>query len=201
MVIGGFIKRIKNLTNDNIELKKYTDIILGETVRLERLVKKVHEFADVQSASLHPGNLKSVIDKVLNRFRPLAYSQNVEIVTSYDNELPLIDMDPSQLVIALSNIFENALESMHDNGRIELTINKYNDHKILIIVKDTGSGIAAEEIDSIYDPFVTFKTRGVGLGLTMVNQIVANHHGEIKITSKLSEGTTVTIVLPIRNNQ
>jgi len=200
-VIGGFAQRINNLSNDNIEIKKYIDIILGETARLERLVRKVHEFADVQSASLHPGNLESAIDKVLNRFRPLADRQNVEIVTSFDNDLPLIDLDPSQLVIALSNIFENALESMHDNGRIELTVNKDNDHRILIIVKDTGSGIATEEIDSVYDPFVTSKTRGVGLGLTMAHQIIANHHGEIKITSKLYEGTTVTIFLPIRNNQ
>lgn len=200
-VIGGFTQRIKNLSNDNIEVKKYIDIILGETARLERLVRKVHEFTDVQSASLHPGNLESVIDKVFNRFIPLAYKQNVEIVRSFDNDLPLIDMDPSQLIIALSNIIENALESMHDNGRIELTVNKDNDHRILIIVKDTGSGIAEEEIDSIYDPFVTSKTRGVGLGLTMVHQIVVNHHGEIKITSKPSRGTTVTIFLPIRNNQ
>ena len=198
-VIGGFTQRIKNLSNDNAEIKKLTDIILGETMRLERLVRKVHEFTDVQSASLHPDNLNSVLDSVLNRFRPMAYRQNVEIVSSIDNDLPLIDMDPSQLVIALSNIFENALESIRDSGKIELTVNRVNDHSINIIVKDTGSGIAAEEIDSVYDPFVTSKTRGVGLGLTMVNQIVANHHGEIKIQSRLSEGTTVTIILPVSN--
>ncbi|HJX33943.1 MAG TPA: ATP-binding protein [Desulfatiglandales bacterium] len=198
-VIGGFTQRIKNLSNDNAEIKKLADIILGETMRLERLVRKVHEFTDVQSASLHPDNLNSVLDSVLNRIRPMAYRQNVEIVSSIDNDLPLIDMDPSQLVIALSNIFENALESIRDSGKIELTVNRVNDHSINIIVKDTGSGIAAEEIDSVYDPFVTSKTRGVGLGLTMVHQIVANHHGEIKIQSRLSEGTTVTIILPVSN--
>ena len=131
----------------------------------------------------------------------MAFRQNVEIVSSISNDLPLIDMDPSQLVIALSNIFENALESIHDSGRIELTVNRVNDHSINIMVKDTGSGIAAEEIDSVYDPFVTSKTMGVGLGLTMVHQIVANHHGEIKIHSRLSEGTTVTIILPVSNKR
>jgi hypothetical protein len=200
-VIGGFTQRIKNLSNDNAEINKFADIILGETVRLERLVRKVHELSDVQSASLHPDNLNSVLERVLNRFRPAAYRQNVEIVASIDNDLPLIDMDPSQLVIALSNIFENALESMHDSGRIELNVKRVNDHSINIIVKDTGSGIADEEIDSVYDPFVTSKTRGVGLGLTMVHQIIANHHGEIKIQSALSEGTTVTIALPVGNKQ
>ncbi|OGP97295.1 MAG: hypothetical protein A2Z39_01010 [Deltaproteobacteria bacterium RBG_19FT_COMBO_46_9] len=200
-VIGGFAQRINNLSKNNAEIKKFTDIILGETVRLERLVRKVHEFSDVQSASLRPDNLNSVLERVLNRFRPTAYRQNVEIVASIDNDLPLIDMDPSQLVIALSNIFENALESIHDSGRIELNVKRMNDHSINILVKDTGSGIADDEIDSVYDPFVTSKTRGVGLGLTMVHQIITNHHGEIKIQSALSEGTTVTIVLPVGNKQ
>jgi len=200
-VIGGFAQRINNLSKNNAEIKKFTDIILGETVRLERLVRKVHEFSDVQSASLRPDNLNSVLERLLNRFRPTAYRQNVEIVASIDNDLPLIDMDPSQLVIALSNIFENALESIHDSGRIELNVKRMNDHSINIIVKDTGSGIADDEIDSVYDPFVTSKTRGVGLGLTMVHQIITNHHGEIKIQSALSEGTTVTIVLPVGNKQ
>jgi len=200
-VIGGFAQRINNLSKNNAEIKKFTDIILGETVRLERLVRKVHEFSDVQSASLRPDNLNSVLERVLNRFRPTAYRQNVEIVASIDNDLPLIDMDPSQLVIALSNIFENALESIHDSGRIELNVKRVNDHSINIIVKDTGSGIADDEIDSVYDPFVTSKTRGVGLGLTMVHQIITNHHGEIKIQSALSEGTTVTIVLPVGNKR
>jgi signal transduction histidine kinase len=200
-VIGGFAQRIKNLSNDNREIKKLTEIILGETVRLERLVRKVHEFTDVQSASLHPDNLNSVLERILNRFRPMAYRQNVEIISSIDNDLPLVDMDPSQLVIALSNIFENALESIHDSGKIELTVKRVNDHSINIIAKDTGSGISAEEIDSVFDPFMTSKTMGVGLGLTMVHQIIANHHGEIKIQSRLSEGTMVTIVLPVSNRQ
>jgi signal transduction histidine kinase len=82
-----------------------------------------------------------------------------------------------------------------------LTVNKDNEHGIHIIIKDTGSGIAIEEMDSIYDPFVTSKTRGVGLGLTMVQQIVANHHGEIKIASKQYEGTTVNIILPMKDNK
>jgi len=200
-VIGGFTQRIKNLSIGNVEVQKYTDIILGETERLERLVRKVRELADVQSASLHPDNLESVIEEVLNSFRPLADRQNVKILTSVDHDLPLVDIDSPQIVIALSNIFENALESMHDNGVLELNAHRENDHNIVMVIKDTGSGIAPEEINSIYDPFVTSKTRGAGLGLTMVYQIIANHHGEIKITSTESEGTSVSIILPIHHEK
>lgn len=199
-IIGGFTHRIKDLSDENTELQKYTDIILNETARLERLVKKVREFADVQSASLSVGNMEPVIDEVLNRFKPLAVRQNVKILSSIEHHLPLIKMDSSQLVTALSNIFENALESMSDIGEIEFSIKRGNDKNILISVGDTGSGIAREEIDSIYDPFVTSKTRGVGLGLTMVHQIIMNHHGEIEIISKEDKGTAVTIRLPISHD-
>jgi two-component system sensor histidine kinase AtoS len=68
-------------------------------------------------------------------------------------------------------------------------------------VSDTGSGIAKDALNAIYDPFVTSKTRGAGLGLTMVHQIVMNHHGEINISSQVKEGTEVVIRLPINPNQ
>jgi signal transduction histidine kinase len=196
MVIGGFARRIKTLSSRNVGIQKYTDIILDETDRLERLVKKVREFYDVQSASLRPYNLESIIEGVLKTFRPLAEKQNTRLLINLDHTLPLINIDPPQMEIVLSNIFENALEAMHDNGRIDLNVKLVNDNRIEIIIKDTGSGIAPEEMDSIYDPFVTSKTRGAGLGLTMAHQIIANHHGEINISSSKTGGTTVSIALP-----
>jgi two-component system sensor histidine kinase HydH len=201
MVIGGFAQRIKNLCDGNIEILEYSDIILTESARLERLVKKVRELADVQSAYLYPANLVPVIDQILNNFSSLAEKQNVKISTSLEKDLPLINMDPSQIGIALSNILENALESMPNKGTLELTVTRENDDSIIMIIKDTGSGIDPEEMKSIYDPFVTSKTKGVGLGLTMVYQIISNHHGEIKITSNESKGTTVTIVLPLTHDR
>ena len=198
-VIGGFIKRIKSLQKNDHDVQKYADIILMETARLERLVTKVHEFAEVQSAELQPGNLESVIDKVLERFQPMADSQNIEISTFIDPDLPLLNMNMDQLVTALSNLFENALESMRDKGKLELTVNIKDNDSLIIIIKDNGSGIPQEEIGSIYDPFITSKTEGAGLGLTMVHHIIMNHNGEIGITSREGEGTVVTIELPLKN--
>ena len=77
---------------------------------------------------------------------------------------------------------------------------KLGNDSIMIHIGDTGSGITQEELDSIYDPFVTSKTRGAGLGLTMVHQIIMNHHGEVRIRSQAFEGTIVTIQLPIDPN-
>jgi signal transduction histidine kinase len=112
------------------------------------------------------------------------------------NDLPQINMDSSQLVIAMSNIMENALESMPKGGNLTLRATR-DDRYLSVSFRDTGVGIDPQQLDAIYDPFVSSKTRGAGLGLTMVYQIVMNHHGEINISSELDKGTDVTIQLPI----
>ncbi|MCJ7594636.1 MAG: ATP-binding protein, partial [Desulfobacterales bacterium] len=71
---------------------------------------------------------------------------------------------------------------------------------LLIAVEDTGCGIPKEQLDAVYDPFVTSKTRGAGLGLTLVHQVIMNHKGDIRITSELNKGTDVTIRLPMHED-
>ncbi len=196
MTIGGFAHRIKRELNDNYKLQKYVDIILDESGRLERLVREVREFSEIQSASLLLDTLEPAIHEVLQIFEPLAGNRNVKLSVEIANDLPQINMDSSQLVIAMSNIMENALESMPKGGNLTLRTNR-DDRHLSVSFSDTGVGIDPEQLDAIYDPFVTSKTRGAGLGLTMVYQIIMNHHGEIRISSELDKGTDVTIQLPI----
>jgi signal transduction histidine kinase len=195
MTIGGFAHRIKKELPENYKLQKYIDIILNESGRLERLVSEVHEFLDIQSASLVLAKVEPVIQEVLQIFKPLAHNRNVEMQVDIPEDLPSLYLDSSQLVIALSNIMENALEAMPAGGTLSLTIER-DDRHLLISCKDTGVGIYPEQLDAVYDPFVTSKTRGAGLGLTMVYQIVMNHHGEIKINSEINKGTVVNVQLP-----
>jgi signal transduction histidine kinase len=105
-------------------------------------------------------------------------------------------MDATQIDMALSNLIENALEAMGGSGTLEIEVKKES-RQLLISIFDTGCGIPEDELDAVYDPFVTSKTRGAGLGLTMVHQIVQNHHGEIRIESGPEEGTLVSILLPL----
>jgi signal transduction histidine kinase len=196
MTIGGFAQRLKKELKEEQDLQKYVDAILEEAIRLEKLVKQVREFMNVQSASLTMDKIPPVVDEVIKIFKPLAKRQKVQIVKDIDGETPLINMDTAQLVSALSNIVENALESMSGGGTLTLGVNRQNNN-VLITVRDTGCGIPAEQLEAIYDPFVTSKTRGAGLGLTMVHQIIMNHQGEIKISSQLENGTIVILRLPI----
>ena len=196
MTIGGFVHRMKRELPENYKLQKYIDIILDESGRLERLVRDVHEFLDIQSASLVLAKVDPALHEALQIFEPLARNRNVELLVEIPEDLPSLYLDSSQLVIAISNIMENALEAMPTGGTFFLTV-KRDDRHLSISFKDTGVGIDPGQLDAVYDPFVTSKTRGAGLGLTMVYQIVLNHHGEIKISSELNKGTVVNIKLPL----
>lgn len=194
--IGGFTRRIKKELGKNRTLRKYADIILEESKRLEELVDRVHQFGEIQSANLAFHPICPIIEKVIGDFVVQSRRQGVLILKDLPLDMPPVKIDGPQIIIALSNVFQNALESMPREG--VLTFKAKEDKQFLVIsVSDTGCGIADSKMDSIYDPFVTSKTRGVGLGLTMVHQIVMNHHGEIDIHSVPDRGTTVTIRLPV----
>jgi signal transduction histidine kinase len=196
MTIGGFAQRIKRELADNHKLTKYVNIIIDETSRLEHLVKQVREFADVQAANLTFEKVTYPLQEALERFEPPARKLGVKIKTAIDHDLPPTKLDPGQMVIAFSHVLENALESMPNGGTLIIKAEQVENY-IAIKIEDTGCGIAPEQLDAIYDPFVTSKTRGAGLGLTMVHQVVMNHHGEINMSSQLNKGTRVTIRLPI----
>jgi signal transduction histidine kinase len=196
MTIGGFAQRIKNELSDS-KLLKYVDIIMEETGRLENLVRQIHEFLAAQSASLREEGVSSVIDEALRKIEPRADAQGVKVIRNIRVEGLAILMDSGQILTALYNLLENAVESMPNGGTITFTAQREGS-RLLITVKDTGCGIPKERLDSIYDPFVTSKTRGAGLGLTMVHQIIMNHKGEARITSEVNKGTTASIWLPLQ---
>jgi two-component system sensor histidine kinase HydH len=89
---------------------------------------------------------------------------------------------------------------MHENGELKVDINP-NVQNVDITIADTGKGISHQEITKIFDPFYTTRPAGVGLGLAISKKIIEDHGGSIEVESKLSEGTTFKISLPIGKNQ
>jgi signal transduction histidine kinase len=194
--IGGFARRIKKELGDNRKFEKYADIILEETARLENMVKRVHDFTETQSYSPTLARIEPLVDEVLKSAMPLANQVGVRIVKQVAPDLPQVRLDSSQLAVALANIVENALESMPKGGTLSLTVLR-EDSSLVIAIKDTGCGIPKDQLAAVYDPFVTSKSKGVGLGLTLVHQVVSNHHGDVKIVSEVQKGTVVTLRLPL----
>lgn len=195
MTIGGFARRIKARTNDENSLSRYADIILEETMRLETLVQQVREFSEVQSATLKSSRIEAVIEELSPSLEAMARDCQVDFRLHMDDDIPPMNMDCSQIARALLNIARNGLEAMQPGGTLEIGV-LGKEHHLCIRITDTGKGIAEDQVRSVYDPFVTSKTRGGGLGLTMAHQIVMNHHGEIEIQSAEGRGTSVEVRIP-----
>ena len=195
--IGGFAGRLEKELKGHPKLQKYISFIMEQSARLENIVKQVREFSEILSAKLEAGEITRVLDQVIEKFEPLTKKQGVVFSFRIDKDLPFIKMDPAQLRVALSNIMENALDSMPEGGHLTLSATQEGD-SIKIDILDTGCGIAKKDQASVYDPFFTSKTRGAGLGLTMVHQIVMNHNGEIAIQSQEGKGTRVRLSFPVK---
>ncbi len=194
--IGGFARRIKKELGDHRNFEKYVDIILDETARLENIVKRVHDFTEAQSYSPTPTRVEPLVEEVIKSATPLADQLAVRIVKDIAPDLPQVRLDSSQLTVALANIVQNALEAMPQGGTVALGALR-QDLFLVLTIKDTGCGIPKDQLTAIYDPFVTSKSKGVGLGLTIVHQVMSNHHGDIRITSEVQKGTVVTLSLPL----
>ena len=196
MSIGGFATRMKAGLERNHKFHKYLDIILQGTSRLEKLVKDVKDISEMNNVYFQPARVSNLLSKVIEAFSPIISQQSIHLEADIEENLPTINLDSIQISRALKNIIQNSIEAMPTGGTIKLKALAVDSH-IQIIVEDSGIGIDKNELGSILDPFVTSKTTGAGLGLTMVYQIIMNHQGEIDIKSKGNKGTIVTLVLPI----
>jgi signal transduction histidine kinase len=196
MTIGGFAQRIKKELGHQEKLVRYVDIIIDETNRLEDLVRRIRQFSEVQRCILILENPEVILTEALRQAKPVADKQGVEIVTEIASDLPEMKLDANQLLTALNNLLENALEAMPGGGILTVKANHHGDD-LLIVVEDTGCGMTKEKAACAFDPFVSSKTKGAGLGLTLAHQVVMNHNGEIHLSSELNKGTVVTLRLPV----
>ena len=196
MSIGGFAARMKAGLGKKHKFHRYLDIILQETSKLEKLVKDVKELAGMHTAYLQPANMNNLLLTAIENFSPALSQRSIHLETDIEEGLPPITVDKAQIVRALKNIVQNSVEAMPSGGTLKLRAREVDSH-IQIVIEDSGIGIDEDELDSILEPFVTSKTTGPGLGLTMVYQIVMNHHGEIDIKSRGGRGTKVTLDLPL----
>jgi len=187
------------------ELKEYTEVIIGEADRLQKLV-------DELLGPNKPQNKERVnIHVVLERVRQLILAESgtgINVVRDYDPSLPDLNADKNHLIQAVLNIVKNAIEVMSGQGEIKLRTRSRRNVKIgseyyrllaQIDISDNGPGIDPKIIDQIFVPLVTGRADGSGLGLSISQTLVANHSGLIECSSE--PGNTVfTILLPYRHD-
>ncbi len=164
--------------------------ILSETNRLSALVTRFLDFARPLHADLAPRAVSDVLDRALNDVAQFWKGAPIRVEKQYDPKLPPVPLDEALAEQAFVNIIQNAYDAMNTNGGV-LTVtaersrrNERNGNSVEgveVRIADSGPGISPELQDQIFNPFVTTKKTGVGLGLSIVSKIIDGHHGSVRI--------------------
>jgi two-component system NtrC family sensor kinase len=167
--------------------------ILGQTVRVKRIVGDLLEFARGREPRLQRINLAELIDHVYRKLTLDTSLTNLKL--DAEPPAPLLMADPELMEQVFINLFTNAVEAMPKGGTIVVRI-RYDSEAMTISVVDGGKGIPKAHQEKVFEPFFTTKDKGTGLGLAIVFNIIRKHYGAINVTSDEGKGTTFTITLP-----
>lgn len=174
------------------------EAVRRQTQRLMTLAERLMSFSAAEDVSLVPTNINDVVRSTLSLIKTEFNHRGVELVTEFDESLPMVMADEAQIDRVFLNLCMNALEAMDDTPDPIMHIRSYRDRdEAVITVADNGPGIPADAED-IFEPFFTTKKTGTGLGLFSCRRIVQDdHHGVIEYQSAPGQGTTFTVRLPV----
>jgi two-component system NtrC family sensor kinase len=181
------------------EIRDSLDLIASESRRCGDLVKNLLTFSRTTPMNILPTNLNRVIEQVLRLVQHQMDLTGIHVQEQLESELPLVDCDGAQIEQVLLALLMNAIDAMPQGGNVWITSTSSLDPKVIrIVVRDDGAGIPAEILPRIFEPFLTTKEtgRGVGLGLAISNSILERHNGTIEVQSELGKGTVFTVTLP-----
>lgn len=190
------------------EDRKFTDLIVAESRRIVSLLDQVERFGDTSPPSLRPVNIHDVLERA-RRSAGVGFASAMTIVTEYDPSLPAAMVDPDQLVQVFLNLLKNAAEALAPQGGGRIRIRSFYDGSLRapdacgnsrslplqVEIEDNGPGIPEAIADQVFEPFVSGRENGTGLGLPLVSKIVADHGGWLRVESRPGR-TVFRISLP-----
>lgn len=188
----------QKITPDSMKL------VLDEINRLSQLVKRLVVFSRPIHKNLKPTNIEQLLEEVISMIDLSRTHQNIRFIKQYDRRITTIEVDGNTIRQVLINVINNSIESIGSNGSngsngeisIRTTFNE-NLKLIAIEISDNGTGIPDDFMNQIFEPFFTSKETGTGLGLTISNEIIAAHNGNISFTNLEKGGLLCTIELPV----
>lgn len=185
------------------EARRLLASIASEVDRLAEITENYLRFARFPQARLEREDLGAIAEAVLEFSRAELAQAGIALEVSVASNLPEIAADESQLRQALLNLVRNAREAMSSGGRLQVSVDAAEGgaRQVRLRLSDNGPGIPVADRAKIFDPFFSTKQKGTGLGLALVQQIVAEHGGRIDVDSEVGRGTTLTLTFPAATAQ
>ena len=194
----------QDFSHENLkEIDAELGMIADETARCGNIVANLLLFSRQKVGEFRPQNLAPIIEQSIKLIAHHLSMNNVKCEVKLPDTPIEINCDPQQIEQALIALEINAIEAMPEGGSLKIELRKAESlSAVQIKVEDTGIGIDRDDLEHIFEPFFTTKKdgKGTGLGLAVVHGIVESHNGRIDVVSKMNEGTTFIITLPISTN-
>jgi two-component system, NtrC family, nitrogen regulation sensor histidine kinase NtrY len=188
-------KYLQRFTEDGKVFEECTRTIINQVDELKLLVNEFSNFARMPAASLAPNDLPEIVEETISLFRESHPSTTFAF--EQQNSLPLLDLDRDQMKRVMINLLDNAVAAVDGNGEISVNLSFDEILKIARLeVSDNGPGIPAKDKIGMFEPYFSTKEKGSGLGLAIVSNIIADHHGFIRVRDNQPRGTTIVIELP-----
>jgi two-component system sensor histidine kinase HydH len=156
------------------------------------------EFARPTELKLKTTDVNSLIEHSVRLIEKEASDKNIDIKLELYQQPLSAQIDSDRFSQCLLNLYLNALQAMEKGGQLSIKDSVTHDNFIVIEIRDTGPGIKVENLNKIFDPYYTTKTKGTGLGLAIVHKIVEAHNGSIKVRSISGQGTSFIISVPAK---
>lgn len=209
VILGTAEYLMMEMEEDNPKVEDLKTII-SQAEHITKLVRQLLRFSRYNQPEFKSTDINALVKDVLkltDHQMPREKITEIKVITDLQPDLPSIIGDDNQLQQVFMNIIVNAIHAMPQGGTLTVStrldkspFSASNDRFIRISISDTGCGIPSQNIQKIFDPFFTTKDvdKGTGLGLTVSHRIIEDHGGTIEVESKVNEGTSFTVRLPIQ---
>ncbi|KAA3653230.1 MAG: GHKL domain-containing protein [Calditrichaeota bacterium] len=184
----------------------YYRTIMAESTRLTQLINNILDFSKIESKrktyNLKPSNIRLIVNDIMDFYQYHIQQKGFKINSSLELNLPLVQLDSEAVRQAVVNLIDNAIKYSNGNKSIHITLKRMNG-TVVLSVQDFGLGIPVKEQKKIFKKFYRVEnslihtTKGSGLGLTLVKNIMVQHKGQITVKSKVGEGSTFSLVFPV----
>jgi signal transduction histidine kinase len=201
--LQGILSILKGLKKRAImeeEDRELLDAAIGEGDRIKDLIRSLKDFNRPSSGRKSFIDVHQSLDALLLLQKSDFNGRRISVERKYKENLPQIMVVPDQVKQVFLNLLANAADACNHHGGV-ITVSTWQENdKVAVAIKDTGTGIKPEDMEHIFRPFFTTKAevKGTGLGLPVSYGIVKNHQGNIQVKSQPGEGSTFTVILPIR---
>lgn len=181
--------------------RQLAQVMTQEVDRLNRVISELLEFARPTDIKKQPTDINLLLSHSLQLIAQDADAKQILIRPRLSDGRCQAVVDPDRISQCLLNLYLNAIQAMPTGGTLAVTSEPVDDDQLRIRIEDNGSGIAADDMDKIFDPYFTTKPKGTGLGLAIVHKIIEAHEGHIQVESTPGKGTRFTLTLACRPEQ